>query len=219
MQSGPGSLALQLEDGVICPAYRKMHFTTRRASDRQHRAYYNGAFQKAVRVAPLNCQSSRGPVVALFACMTHSSANATVLRLLSRGPFARYIAGETVSMIGTWMQLFAQGYLLTTLTSQASVLGAVHFAAGLPMLLLTASGSAALILMTLGGGGTSFGIANTIIQERAPDQMRGRVSAVAGLSFFGILPFSGLVMSALADGLGCAWRSSCPRPASAGSRP
>ncbi|MDQ3624462.1 MAG: MFS transporter, partial [Verrucomicrobiota bacterium] len=42
----------------------------------------------------------------------------------------------------------------------------------------------------------------TIIQERAPDQMRGRVSAVAGLSFFGILPFSGLVMSALADGLG-----------------
>lgn len=72
--------------------------------------------------------------------MADPSLNATALRLLSRGPFARYIAGETISMIGTWMQLFAQGYLLTTLTSEASVLGAVNFAAGLPMLLLTAVG-------------------------------------------------------------------------------
>ena len=34
-----------------------------------------------------------------------------------------------------------------------------------------------------------FGLANTIVQERAPDAIRGRVSAIMGLSFFGVLPF------------------------------
>ena len=45
-------------------------------------------------------------------------------------------------------------------------------------------------------------LANTIVQERAPDRIRGRVSAVAGLSFFGVLPFSGVIMSEFADLVG-----------------
>jgi MFS family permease len=43
------------------------------------------------------------------------------------------------------------------------------------------------------------GLAHTIIQERAPSQMRGRVSAIAGLSFFGIMPFASLGITYLAD--------------------
>ncbi len=58
-----------------------------------------------------------------------------------------------------------------------------------------------MILLTLGTS-TMFGLANTIVQERAPDAIRGRVSAIMGLSFFGILPFSGLVMSKFADLVG-----------------
>src|SRR5947207_11462575 len=50
------------------------------------------------------------------------------------------MAGETVSMIGTWMQMFAQNWLLTTLTQKAWVLGAINFAGGLPMLMLTMVG-------------------------------------------------------------------------------
>jgi MFS family permease len=42
-----------------------------------------------------------------------------------------------------------------------------------------------------------YGIGNQLVQERAPDALRGRVSAVAGLSFFAVLPFSGLVISGL----------------------
>jgi MFS family permease len=57
------------------------------------------------------------------------------------------------------------------------------------------------VLLTLGLS-TAFGLANIIIQERAPDAIRGRVSAVAGLAFFGVLPFSGLLISFLADALG-----------------
>lgn len=59
----------------------------------------------------------------------------------------------------------------------------------------------AMIALTIGTS-LLFGLANTIVQERAPDHVRGRVSAIAGLSFFGVLPFSGLLTSALADRLG-----------------
>ena len=60
---------------------------------------------------------------------------------------------------------------------------------------------AALVLMT-GGTSTLFGLANTIVQERAPDAIRGRVSALTGMSFFGVLPFSGLLVTAFADSVG-----------------
>ncbi|HSI12734.1 MAG TPA: MFS transporter [Chthoniobacter sp.] len=58
-----------------------------------------------------------------------------------------------------------------------------------------------IILMT-GGTSTLFGLANTIVQERAPDALRGRVSALTGMSFFGVLPFSGLLVTAIADYVG-----------------
>jgi MFS family permease len=59
---------------------------------------------------------------------------------------------------------------------------------------------AALALVALSmGTSTVFGLGNTIIQERAPDRIRGRVSAVAQLSFIGVLPFSGLIMAEFAD--------------------
>ncbi|MDB6151949.1 MAG: Major facilitator superfamily 1 [Chthoniobacteraceae bacterium] len=52
------------------------------------------------------------------------------------------------------------------------------------------------------GTSTMYGLANTIVQERAPDFIRGRVSAIAGLSFFGVLPFAGLLTAKLSDWAG-----------------
>jgi MFS family permease len=63
------------------------------------------------------------------------------------------------------------------------------------------TGIAAMIALTLGTS-TIFGLANTIVQERAPDYIRGRVSAIAGMSFFGVLPFSGLLISKFSDLVG-----------------
>ena len=60
---------------------------------------------------------------------------------------------------------------------------------------------ASMIFLTVGTA-TMFGLANTIVQERAPDALRGRISAIVGLSFFGVLPFSGLLMSKYADLVG-----------------
>ncbi len=60
---------------------------------------------------------------------------------------------------------------------------------------------ASMVALTMGTA-TMFGLANTIVQERAPDALRGRISAIVGLSFFGVLPFSGLIMSKYADLVG-----------------
>ncbi len=58
-----------------------------------------------------------------------------------------------------------------------------------------------MIFLTLGTS-TMFGLANTIVQERVPNAIRGRVSAIMGLSFFGVLPFSGLAISKISDLVG-----------------
>lgn len=62
--------------------------------------------------------------------------------LLRRGPFARYAAGEAISMTGTWMQQMAQGWVMTGLTNRALTLGMVQCASSLPMLALTMYGGA-----------------------------------------------------------------------------
>jgi MFS family permease len=65
------------------------------------------------------------------------------LRVLRRVPFRRYIIGSAISDTGTWMQVMAQGYVMSTLTNQAIMLGMANLAAGLPMLLLTMVGGSA----------------------------------------------------------------------------
>jgi len=65
------------------------------------------------------------------------------LRVLRPGAFRRYIIGSSISDTGTWMQVMAQGYVMSTLTNKAIMLGMANLAAGLPMLLLTMVGGSA----------------------------------------------------------------------------
>lgn len=51
-----------------------------------------------------------------------------------------WFTGQLISLIGTWMQNIAQGYLLYTLTGSAATLGYVGFLAGLPSWLLIVYG-------------------------------------------------------------------------------
>ncbi|MGI8889799.1 MAG: MFS transporter [Chthoniobacterales bacterium] len=62
------------------------------------------------------------------------------LALLRPGPFRRYLIGTSISDTGTWMQIMAQGWVMSTLTDKAIMLGMVNFAAGLPMIFLTMFG-------------------------------------------------------------------------------
>jgi len=60
----------------------------------------------------------------------------------------------------------------------------------------------ALLIVNSLGMATNFGLASTIVQERAPDYLRGRVSAVFMLSFVGIMPLAGLGVTSLSDAIG-----------------
>jgi MFS family permease len=63
--------------------------------------------------------------------------------VLRNRPFRRYIIGSAISDTGTWMQVMAQGYIMSLLTTKALMLGMANLAAGLPMLALTMVGGAA----------------------------------------------------------------------------
>jgi MFS family permease len=65
------------------------------------------------------------------------------LALLRSGPFRRYIIGSAISDTGTWMQVMAQGWVMSSLTNKAILLGMVNFAAGIPTLALTMIGGSA----------------------------------------------------------------------------
>src|SRR5216117_2186511 len=65
------------------------------------------------------------------------------LGLLRAGPFRRYIIGSLISDSGTWMQMMAQGWVMSTLTNRAILLGLISFAAGIPTILLTPFGGSA----------------------------------------------------------------------------
>src|ERR1043165_6717971 len=65
------------------------------------------------------------------------------LRVLRPGAFRRYIIGSAISDTGTWMQVMAQMWVMTTLTTSALMLGLVNLCAGLPRLALTMVGGSA----------------------------------------------------------------------------
>jgi MFS family permease len=64
-----------------------------------------------------------------------------VLRVLHHREFALFWSAQTLSLVGTWMQNFAQSWAVASLTSDPMALGLVSFVSALPM----------LILMPLGG--------------------------------------------------------------------
>jgi len=66
-----------------------------------------------------------------------------VLRALRNREFTLFWSGQAISQTGTWMQQFAQGWVVTTLASSALALASVNLAASIPILMLTPFGGVA----------------------------------------------------------------------------
>jgi len=64
----------------------------------------------------------------------------TTFAALSVPNYRRYYSGQAVSLIGTWMQMTAQAWLVLTLTHSSTALGLVIALQTLPVLLLTPYG-------------------------------------------------------------------------------
>src|SRR5437868_761889 len=60
----------------------------------------------------------------------------------------------------------------------------------------------AIMIVNSLGLAMNFALCSTIVQERAPDYLRGRVSAVFMLSFVGLMPLAGLGVTSLSDFIG-----------------
>jgi len=58
------------------------------------------------------------------------------LPVLRNREFALFWSGQAISQTGTWMQQFAQGWVVTTLAGTAFALASVNLAASIPMLVL-----------------------------------------------------------------------------------
>jgi MFS family permease len=67
-------------------------------------------------------------------------AGRTTFAALSVPNYRRYYGGQAISLIGTWMQMTAQAWLVLTLTHSSTALGVVIALQTLPVLLLTPYG-------------------------------------------------------------------------------
>jgi MFS family permease len=67
-------------------------------------------------------------------------AGRTTFAALAVPNYRRYISGQAVSLIGTWMQMTAQSWLVLTLTHSAAALGLIVALQTLPVLLLSPYG-------------------------------------------------------------------------------
>jgi MFS family permease len=65
------------------------------------------------------------------------------LRVLRNREFALFWGGQAVSQTGTWMQQFAQGWVVTNLVPSALALASVNLAASIPTLILMPFGGVA----------------------------------------------------------------------------
>jgi MFS family permease len=61
----------------------------------------------------------------------------SALTVLRNPRFRMYWVGQGISLTGTWMQVMAQGWVLTRLSSSAWVLGALNVVGTLPLMLLS----------------------------------------------------------------------------------
>ena len=66
-----------------------------------------------------------------------------LLRALRNREFTLFWGGQAVSQTGTWMQQFAQGWVVTTLVPSALALASVNLAASIPTLILMPFGGVA----------------------------------------------------------------------------
>jgi len=71
---------------------------------------------------------------------TQSSPVSTRFRAMQHRNFQLFIAGQLISLIGTWMQNMAQLWLVYKLTHSAALLGVFGFASQVPMLFLSSIG-------------------------------------------------------------------------------
>ncbi len=156
---------------------------------------------------------SDAPTVSMITLMAATTLFVFPVMVVMLPLYARHVLGLGPDKMGLLMGISALGSLTGSVSLLAvprrsrcafllgAVLAVVTALTGLSLARVFVLAAASLIVLTLGVS-SLVGLANTIVQERAPSPLRGRVSAVAGLSFFGLMPLASLGLTSVADWLG-----------------
>ena len=114
--------------------------------------------------------------------------------------------GYLMAVSGSGSVLGALGLLSVPRHLRFRFMTAAVILVGLALCIMSRSTGFLLSAIAMGtlaiGLSANFGLASTIVQERAPAPLRGRVSAIFGLSFFGLTPVGSLITPAFADLVG-----------------
>jgi MFS family permease len=115
-------------------------------------------------------------------------------RALRHPDFSRFAIGQTVSLVGTWMQTIAQGWLVLELTGSAFAVGLVTTLNTLPILLFTLYGG--LVADRVDKRRFIFGLQTVMLLE---------ASALAALTLSGHVTVGWVYALALVHGLATAF--------------
>jgi hypothetical protein len=142
----------------------------------------------------------------------------SVIRSLRHRNSRLFVAGQLVSLVGTWMQSVAQAWLVYRLTGSAALLGLIGFASQIPVLLLGPAGGAAVdrlsrrrVIIATQSASTVLAVTIAALTLSGHIQLwhvfvlaglRGRVMAVYAMVVPGITPFGALLAGLLAERLG-----------------
>jgi MFS family permease len=99
--------------------------------------------------------------------------------------YRRYLSGQSISLIGTWMQMTAQSWLVLSLFGAAMALAALAPSLGFALVALALTGAASIAFMSTG---------NSTLQLGSDPSMRGRVMALWFVAFQGSTPIGGPVV-------------------------
>ena len=144
--------------------------------------------------------------LAVFATPAVTLAPLYARRLLDVGPrgLGGMLSAVGVGAVATALVLAALGDFprkgITLLVASAA------FAVSVAGLALAPSYAAALVSLAILGGAmmSSSSIINTLMQKRAPDELRGRVISLYALSWSGFVPLGNLLAGAVAERFGAA---------------
>jgi MFS family permease len=126
---------------------------------------------------------------------------------LLRGGSSTYSALLSANGAGALLAALSQAAFSGRMEARRMVfIGMGVFIGSLVLLSFCTSAIAAVAVLVLTGWGliTFFITANTTLQRRVPDELRGRVMGIYSLSFAGLFPFGSLLAGWLAGRLGVA---------------
>ena len=152
------------------------------------------------------------PTMAMLGIMAANASFIFPFMAVMIVPYARHDLGLSAGYASLFMTVSGAGALVSSIgmlrvprARRVPVMAWATVGIVVAMLALAAAQNfwQAITAMTILAAGTSFnyGLANTTVQERAPGPLRGRVSALAMLSFVGVMPFASLGITRIADAI------------------